>query len=205
MAESFYQSVVAPFQLLIAGDPLCQPWAAIPRTTVEGVPLGGLVSGKVVLTPTALSPRGAAIKTFQLFVDGMRREECKPGFQLTLDATKLADGWHEVRVVAIDDTPLETQGRWIGEVIVKNGPGAVQLSSPRGARVSGPQISVAASSTTQGPVVISHNGREVARIRGGSGTASISASVLGRGPAELTAAVAGEPGVTSRPLRLEIE
>ena len=31
LAEAFYQSVYAPYQLMIVGDPLCRPWANIPR------------------------------------------------------------------------------------------------------------------------------------------------------------------------------
>lgn len=38
LAESFYQSVAAPYQLLILGDPLCQPWAKRPSLQVEGWP-----------------------------------------------------------------------------------------------------------------------------------------------------------------------
>jgi hypothetical protein len=38
LAESFYQSVAAPYQLLIVGDPLCQPWAKRPSLQVEGWP-----------------------------------------------------------------------------------------------------------------------------------------------------------------------
>ena len=30
LAEAFYQSVYAPYQLIVVGDPLCQPWANIP-------------------------------------------------------------------------------------------------------------------------------------------------------------------------------
>lgn len=38
LAESFYQSVASPYQLLIVGDPLCQPWAKRPNLTIEGWP-----------------------------------------------------------------------------------------------------------------------------------------------------------------------
>ncbi|QDV76354.1 hypothetical protein [Botrimarina mediterranea] len=38
LAEAFYQSVAAPYQLLILGDPLCQPWAKRPTLEVEGWP-----------------------------------------------------------------------------------------------------------------------------------------------------------------------
>lgn len=38
LAESFYQSVAAPYQLLIIGDPLCQPWAKRPTLEIDGWP-----------------------------------------------------------------------------------------------------------------------------------------------------------------------
>jgi hypothetical protein len=38
LAEAFYLSVAAPYQLLILGDPLCQPWANRPGLEVEGWP-----------------------------------------------------------------------------------------------------------------------------------------------------------------------
>lgn len=34
-AEAYYSSVVCPYQLLILGDPLCQPYAKPPRFTIE--------------------------------------------------------------------------------------------------------------------------------------------------------------------------
>ena len=38
LAEAFYQSVQSPYQLLILGDPLCQPWANRPVLTAPGWP-----------------------------------------------------------------------------------------------------------------------------------------------------------------------
>ena len=37
LAESFYQSTYMPYQLLILGDPLCAPWAMIPRVGIKDV------------------------------------------------------------------------------------------------------------------------------------------------------------------------
>ena len=31
LGEAFYQSITGPYQLLIVGDPLCQPWACLRR------------------------------------------------------------------------------------------------------------------------------------------------------------------------------
>ncbi|MEQ8847380.1 TIGR03790 family protein [Botrimarina sp.] len=38
LAEAFYLSVAAPYQLLIVGDPLCQPWAKRPTLQLTGWP-----------------------------------------------------------------------------------------------------------------------------------------------------------------------
>ena len=51
VAEAFYQSVAAPYQLLTVGDPLCRPWARSPSFTVDGVSAGDKVKGKIRMTP----------------------------------------------------------------------------------------------------------------------------------------------------------
>ncbi|MEO0528969.1 MAG: TIGR03790 family protein [Planctomycetota bacterium] len=55
LAESFYQSVASPYQLLILGDPLCQPWAKRPLLAVDGWP-----ESDQELTPGLVSTFGFA-------------------------------------------------------------------------------------------------------------------------------------------------
>jgi len=47
LAEAFYQSIAMPYQLIVVGDPLCQPWARFPVFAVEGLAEGASVAGKV--------------------------------------------------------------------------------------------------------------------------------------------------------------
>ncbi len=110
LAEAFYQSVRGPYQQLLVGDPLCQPWAKIPVVTLKGLSPGETLKRARRLTPTATGPE--PITRFELFVDGVRQRACAPKQTLTLDPTPLAQGDHEARVVAIAG-PLETQGRVI--------------------------------------------------------------------------------------------
>jgi hypothetical protein len=156
MAEAFYQSVGAPFQLLILGDPLCRPWAYIPEVTVTGVAEGAMVSGTFEMAPAANLPPDRSVNRFQLYVDGRPRGLRGPEQTFQLDTTQLGDGYHELRVIAVDDTPVETQGSWIGGVIVKNGRDAVTLSAPRGPRVSGSTVSLAVNSTVDGVMDAQH-------------------------------------------------
>ena len=119
LAEAFYQSVQGPYQLLIVGDPLCRPWADIPQVSVTGVQSGAVVHGEVRLRPAATVANGA-IEAFVLAVDGRYAAQCPPQGTLLLDTTKLCDGYHELRVLAIGPPPIESQGRQIVPVRVDN-------------------------------------------------------------------------------------
>ncbi len=109
-----------PFQGLIYGDPLTRPWAYIPEVSVPDAPAGP-VSGTVVLTPvaTTTSP-GGAIETLELFVDGVLVDTAAAGGAFALDTAGLDEGFHEIRVRAIDDTVVESVGNWIGTLEVNN-------------------------------------------------------------------------------------
>ncbi len=46
VAEAYYSSISGPYQLLIAGDPLCAPFAKPPRFTLGGVTEGMQIGGR---------------------------------------------------------------------------------------------------------------------------------------------------------------
>jgi len=56
MAEAFYQSIHGPYQQLIMGDALCQPFARIPEVTVADLQPGQKLSGTLTLLPKARIP-----------------------------------------------------------------------------------------------------------------------------------------------------
>jgi hypothetical protein len=203
LAEAFYQATPGPFQLLIVGDALCRPFADIPEITVKGLE-GEVLSGQVEIEAAARLAAGRQVDHFELFVDGVRRQSAPPGQKLTLDTTALGDGYHELRVVAVDDTPVETQGRWIGEVNVKNGRDAVEITAPAGPRVVGAQASLEVVSTLDGVTEVFHNERSVGRVRGRQGKVQVPTAKLGKGRVMLQARAAGKNGPRSRPLWLEI-
>lgn len=113
LAESYYQSVASPYQLLIVGDPLCQPWAQQPRVTVKGIADGQFVTGTVRIQPTADVP----ISRWEFYVDGVRTRSVADGERLDLTTESLKPGQHEIRVVAVTKGPIATRGRWIGTVV----------------------------------------------------------------------------------------
>jgi len=111
LAEAFYQSVSGPYQLLIVGDPLCQPWAKKPRPKFENVADGQKIKGAVSLRPTAEAAPGMRVGRYELFVDGVLKEgldvspesaEVKAPVEFALDTATMADGWHELRLAAVN-------------------------------------------------------------------------------------------------------
>ncbi len=208
LAESFYRTVEGPFQLLIVGDPLCQPWAKSPLVNVSGIDNVTPISGQVKITPTATYDDARQATLFQLYVNGKRHSETGPGESFSLNTASIPDGWNRLLVVAIDDTPMAVQGAWTGEFQVKNSRDSLQitLSAPKAALSETVDVKVM-STAADLPTTIMHNGRRLASIASGTGTVSIQASRLGRGVVTLEGIQErdGRPVFRSRPALLEIQ
>jgi len=120
LAEAFYQSIFGPYQLLIVGDPLCRPWAKIPIVSVEGLTPGQTVKGKIAVKPSARTAPSAKIDRFELFLDGTLKGAWRPTERFNLNTEGLREGYHDLRIVAVEDSPIETQGRMLIPITVNN-------------------------------------------------------------------------------------
>lgn len=117
LAEAFYQSVLCPYQQLLVGDPLCQPWATKYEIEVTGKRIGQPNSATVQLFPRVRSlPENKRIKEYELFIDGVATDRCKHDGHFIVDPQAYADGTHELRIVAAEDSPIGTCSRWIKHV-----------------------------------------------------------------------------------------
>jgi uncharacterized protein (TIGR03790 family) len=120
LAESFYQSISSPYQLLIVGDPLCQPWGVFPEVHIEGITAGEVVSGKVTIGALAKAPGNRQIRLLEFFIDGRLFARRSPEETVTISSSDFANGPHELRVVAVESSAIETRGRAILPFIVRN-------------------------------------------------------------------------------------
>lgn len=215
LAEAFYQAVTSPYQLIVVGDPLCQPWARVPTvevvmaadsTTIE--PLEKL-SGRVEIEPRATLPDNGVADRFELFVDGLRLASCSLGERLSFDTTALADGHHELRVVAIDSSPVETQGRWVQQVLFANHGRSLTLEAePRRVKAKG-TVRVRVDGPGLEGVVLFTMGRVIGRAAGGESSIDVPAETLGRGPVTIRATGRAGAGaansVNAVPVTIEVE
>jgi len=210
LAEAFYQSVQGPYQLLLVGDPLCRPWAEIPRVAATGVEPGAVVRGDLSITPRATLDGGAAVGAFELFIDGFRVAACKPGESFAFDSAKLADGWHELRVVGVGPEPIESRGWTILPVRASNHDRTIEasLASPERPRADRP-IALAVRSPGSAGVLAVQGNRIVGRVGGEGGTLEIPAGTFGAGPVQVRAVGLGPNGphtnVLAEPLEFVVE
>lgn len=191
LAEAFYQSVNCPYQSLLVGDPLCRPWAKIPAVTLDGAAPGGEVTGLIELTPKlSAATLGGAPDRFQFFVDGRRVGYARAGDSFALDTTALADGHHELRVVAIENSAIETQGRAILPIVTANHGQKIELKTLPADRVRwGERLTIAVRCPGAKAIRIQRNGALLQEVTGEEGTLEIDPRTLGYGPVSINAVV----------------
>lgn len=206
LAEAFYQSVAGPFQLLIVGDPLCQPWARFPEFAVGGLQPDETVKGTIDLD-LEVDSEGPAVSRFELFLDG-RRLASVPASRKTVSLTTsdLSDGWHELRVVAIDNTLIGTRAsRSIGFNVDHQGHEVELELAGTGEYDQNRSLILNARSNVGDRISILQNSRLVGEIEGQAGELRIDCFELGVGPSSLVARVTTADGdVRSRPVPITI-
>jgi len=214
LAEAFYQSVRSPYQLLVVGDPLCRPWASIPLVEAVVAPdskpirPNDVLAGTVEIEPRAKVPGDGTADRFELFVDGVRLAQCGLGERLSLDTTQLADGHHELRVVAIENSSVETQGRWIMPVLFANRGRQLSLEvEPRRVKPTG-TVRVSIDGAGLDGVVVFAMGRVLGRTGGGESSIQVPAELLGRGSVTIRATGRAGSGainsVNASPVTIEV-
>ncbi|MDZ7617504.1 MAG: TIGR03790 family protein, partial [Patescibacteria group bacterium] len=105
--EAFFKSVSRPDIQMLIGDLLGQPYADVPVVQITSGPLeGSTVSGMIALNAggSLVSPAIATgIAQVEFYVDGRLVETVAAGnASFTLDTTLLSDGYHQLRVVAVN-------------------------------------------------------------------------------------------------------
>jgi hypothetical protein len=207
LAESFFQSVMGPYQLLIVGDPLCQPWALPPKVTVDGIRPDQEVSGEVQLSPGGLAAPSRRLGFFDLLIDGRLISRTTAGQKqnLSINAAELSDGYHELRMIGTNADAVETQGRIVVPFQVNRGAPEIELEvRPAGDVSRSTKLRVRAKQPTATSIVIRQNSREVGRIEGSEGEVEIEAAGLGRGPTTLQAVSEGPAPAASQPVALAV-
>jgi hypothetical protein len=165
------------------------------------------VKGKVDLTPSAAGT--VPVKMYRLFVDGRLAGECAPGKSLSMDTTRLADGYHEVRIVGIDRTPVETQGRLIVPVEVANTERSITCRAvPSNQFTFGDRVRIQIDAPKASEIMVYHGRRALAKANRSKANLLVDSKDIGAGPVELTVVAKSGEGASNawfaKPLKLDI-
>ena len=109
LAEAFYQSVEAPYQLLIVGDPLARPYARFAEVGLAKPDPQTPWSGVVTLQPQLVPAPDRPLSQLELWVDGELLAYAQPGKTFSWDTQDMDDGFHDLRLVAQEAGPIETR------------------------------------------------------------------------------------------------
>lgn len=204
LAESFYQSIYGPFQTLIVGDALCQPFATQPRVAVEGVDPDEMISGiRELRFDDSDSP--VRVAGMELFVDGVLRRRDGSLDPIEFDTALLSDGYHEIRVVFVAANRIETTGRVLLPVEVDNEGKRCSLQTDTPAYLIDDTLSVSVAAKGAVSIRITQNGRLLAEVPGEKGSVEIEARQLGRGPTKLRAiATIDDQEISSVPVSVRV-
>ena len=203
LAEAFYQSVASPYQILLVGDPLCQPWAVPPKVEIEGIEPGATVSGKVTVKVKVDPVPTAGERTCDLYVDGRLIVNRFPHvLPVPIDTAKLSPGPHELRVVSTKgELEIQGQSQLVFQVASESNESLTLEVQPRTVALSGKlRVDVSGPKNAKG-IDILQNRRVVGHVGGPTGSVEIDAQVLGRGPVELTAELSQPSAAKSSNLR----
>lgn len=199
LGEAAYRALPwLAFESLLVGDPLTTPFAHAPELVVEGLPQGAPVRGVLNLEAVARAglPDGA-VKRFELYADGQRllRGDAGAGAEagegratLALDTARLADGWHQLAVIAIDDQAAAPRARAQAAIEVRNR--GRWLSTEVTPAEGDPNTVFSVRVTAGGPdrpreLRLWQNDRLVAAAAGTATALTVRGSVLGPGPSHL--------------------
>ncbi len=210
LAEAFYQSVFGPYQLLIIGDPLCQPWAKPLQIKVNGLKPNQRVSGKILITPEVVGGPAAAamLDHFEVYIDGHRGAIDPKVRNVEIETEQFGDGWHELSVVAVAKGATATKSRLVLPLIVNNGGGGIAfelVDNASGQITYGDEVVVRAKMALTAKIEVANHGYLLGTIDGPEGTLRIRSQDLGIGPVCLQATTRIEDkAVYSAPVLLQV-
>jgi hypothetical protein len=209
LAEAFYQGVASPYQLIVVGDPLCRPWANIPKVTVEGVRAGAKLKGTVILRPAG-EVDDKPLDRFELFINGVQITHCAASGTLEFDSTQLPDGAAELRVVGIEGSSIETQGRVILPVTIANHDHKIELTCSATDRANWKEpFKLTAKAPDATKITFFDSMRSLGTLTADHGEIEVKPEDLGLGPVSIYARAqfSEDPkdAVLSAPITLSIE
>lgn len=120
LVESFYLSVTGPYQLLIVGDPLAQPWRKEFTVHAPALKTEAPLTGLVEIRPQTEATNNLAADAWELYVNGRRILSVPANAALAWDTRQHPDGAHTITIIARGNDDARSLARSTYNVVVRN-------------------------------------------------------------------------------------
>jgi hypothetical protein len=207
LAEAFYQSVEAPYQLLIVGDPLARPYARFAKVDLASPDPHNPWSGVVTLHPEVVPAPDRPLAQLELWVDGQLIAYAQPDQPVTWDTRSMDDGFHELRLVAQEAGPIETRSYTRIGVMLANSGHHLALNAQKQWARYGEDIRVSGTAIGGREAAIWQGNRKLASapVNEGRWQLQIASQMLGVGPVSLGVRVTFDDNTVVRSVPLKID
>lgn len=145
-----------------------------------------------------------SVREYQFFVNGRFRRVCRPGDSFEIDTIGLADGRQDLRIVAIEESEIESQSRVMLPVDVVNRDMKLEWGLRPSVIYENDRLQLYVSCKNAASIHVFHQREPLGTVNGSMGQVSIDAASLGSGPVTLTAIGVGKTKadkVYSTPIR----
>lgn len=190
LAEAFYQSIHGPYQLLVVGDPLARPFARFAKVALASPDPKTPWDDVREITARVTPAKGTTCRAVECWIDGRYVAEAPAGEPIKLEAAfveALEPGSHELRLVAIEDSLVETRSYAKSRFVVKQPDKAlVTIKKPR-KTTFGKTVAVSGKAPKAKEVAVFHGATELGRTKGGSWKLKLPSERLGIGTVQLHA------------------
>ncbi len=208
MLESFYLSLRSPAQTLPVGEPLARPWA--PRLSMTLIAMeSGTLSAEASFMAAVFPEFPAGQLEYRVVVNGEPATEGSLSNSFSFDTRDLADGYHELRVLAFGRGPIAHMATDRRGITVNNQGRAVTVEPPARDSVSLHDTLIVSASASGDPerLALVHNGRVVATAETDAADLQVSAAELGAGPVsvQVRAVYVDDMEVHSKPVRITVQ
>lgn len=206
-AEAFYSSVTCPYQLLIVGDPLCQPFADPPRFSLKHTLQSKNLAIAIQMQDQELDSESEP-DSIQLYVDGVLRGQSPydPSIIVNLDGSKL--GQYEIRVAVLKGQRVQQTYEQSLTFVFDDSEGQlIRLSGPNVWKLSDGKPLTVLIEKHACDVSILQGLETLGTIKAGDTSLELSPNQVGYGPVKLYAQAQLESGtmVESESISMQID
>lgn len=194
LAEAFYQAVTGPYQLLIVGDPLCQPFTHPPKLVIEGRPSEQprLEPVRLRMTPDRSSSDTPPPVAMLILVNGRPIQASAFQERLQISIDQLPPGYYELGVVVVGNAAAGPRLEETIPVVVGRADQQLRLEllelMAEASEPEQPRLRVAVRAPADiGVVELLHLGRVIAQQPGSAVEFEVPLAELGSGPVRLQA------------------